>query len=308
MKRFMSISLAAALCSASMGQAQAQTDLSTLHDELQIMSNIMQTALQQNNERKGIRFRSIEATYLANQGVVFDVSSAGSGFQFSFNFAEMLSDLDVPVAPEPPVHVGGDGNTWVIEFDEDWEQQVEEVAESAREAMRETKHRLRELREREREYSWEMREYERRRRDLEFEKRSADKESRERLEQRSTELEKELSKLKAKQAEVEKYAAQIEKEQEENARKQNEAKQQAYKRYLAKFEESVADVLCKYGAGLKALPDDENVSFVLSRLGDMNGATKQDKVYVFKHKDIKACVKDSINPNQLLTKAQTYLF
>mgnify|MGYP000076608708 CR=1 FL=1 len=77
---------------------------------------------------------------------------------------------------------------------------------------------------------------------------------------------------------------------------------------MAGFEESVGDMLCKYGAGIKALPKDENVSFVLSKFGSTDSRSKQDKIYVFQHKDIQDCVRDKIDANKLLSQANTYMF
>lgn len=299
-----------ALFVASLGltQVQAKTDLPELSKELEIMTGIMQTALRQNNSRAGIRFRSIEATYLAKQGVVFEINTSNSGSSWHFDLGNVLSGISVPTPPTPPVAVSGDGGSWVVEVDDDWVELAEEMAHGVQEAMRDAREKLRDLREREREYSWEQREYERRKRDLEFEKRNADEKNKKRIEQRTKELETELQKLKSKQAEVSKYAAQIEQEQKKQNAERNAAKQKEYKRFLAGFESSVGDLLCKYGAGIKALPDNENVSFVLSKFGSIDSRAKQDKIYVFKHEDIQDCVRDKIDANKLLSQSDTYMF
>ncbi len=298
-----------ALFIASLGltQAQAKTDLPELSKELEIMTGIMQTALRQNNSRSGIRFRSIDATYLAKQGVVFEISTSNSGV-WQFDLGNVLSGISVPTPPEPPVAISGDGGNWVVEVDDEWVELAEQLAHGAQDAMRDARDKLRDLREREREYSWEQREYERRKRDLEFEKRNADEDSRKRIEERKKELESELQKLKSKQAEVSQYAAQIEEEQKKQNAERNAAKQKEYKRFLAGFESSVGDLLCKYGAGIKALPSDENVSFVLNKFGSVDSRAKQDKIYVFKHKDIQDCVRDKIDTNKLLAQSDTYMF
>ncbi len=294
------------------GQAQAKTDLQELDKELEIMTNILQTALGQNKQREGIRFRSVSNTYLASQGIVFDINTSNGGWHFNFDFGDMLSGLPMvaPVAPVPPTSGEHGGGNWSIEIDSDeWEEVAREAVELRREVVRETQHKLRELREREREFSWEQREYERRRRDLEFEKRNADQERLKELEQRTKELDKELEELQGKRKEVSQYAQEIEAQQKKQAEEQNAIKKKQYVRFLADFEANVADVLCKYGAGIKALPDNENVSFVLANLtSDANSQRKQDKIYVFSHKDIQSCVRDKINANDLLQKANTYLF
>lgn len=295
-----------ALLVATMGltQVQAKTDLPELSKELDIMTGIMHTALRQSNNRAGIRFRSIEATYLANQGVVFDINTSSSG-GWHLDLGNVLSGISVPT---PPAAISGHDGGWVMEIDDDFVDMATEMAEGVQDAMREARDRLRELREREREFSWEKREYERRKRDLEFEKRNADQDRKKQIEQQSEELEAELAKLKSKQAEVSEYAKQLEQEQKAKNAERQAAKREEYKRFLAGFEESVGDMLCKYGAGIKALPKDENVSFVLNKFGSEGSRKKQDKIYVFQHKDIEDCVRDKITPDTLLSQSNTYMF
>ena len=299
--------VAASMCATS---AVAKTNIKEVTAELDIMKSIMQTSLRQSNDRQGIRFRSINARYLAKQGIVFEIATSGSSWQFSIDVGDILSQVVIPDAPQPPVHIVGSDQEFVVEFDDhEWQELAQEAMEDAREALRDSRDKLRDLREREREYAWEQREYERRSRDLEFEKRSADKERREEIESRSKELKTELDELKAKQEEVAKYAKEIEEEQKQQAAKRNEARDKQYKQFLAKFEDNIGNVMCRYGAGLKALPQDEHVTFILPNFGkDIHGKGDKDRIYVFNNKDIQSCVKDSINVSQLLQKAETYSF
>ena len=290
------------------GSAQAKTNLQELDKELEIMTNIMQTALRQDNDRQGIRFRAIDVTYLQGQGVVFEVNTSNS--RFHFDIGQMLSGLNVPVAPTPPINVSGDDQHFVIEFadEQEWEELAREANEAAQDALRDAQRKLRDLREKERDYSWEEREYERRKRDLEFEKRNADEKRRKKIDEKAKELKAELKELESKRAEVQRYAKEIEDEQKLQQEKREAAKKAQYTRFLSDFEANVGDVLCKYGAGIKALPASENVSFILPKFGSASRSEKQDRIYVFKHKDIQSCVRDKITANQLLEKASTYMF
>lgn len=299
--------LAVLLATLSAGQASAQTNLQELHNELQIMSSILQTSLKQNNDARGIRFRSIGATYLAGQGVVFEVNTSGSSGSFSFDLGEIIGSIPMPVAPISPG--GGDGH-FEFKFDHEFFEDIDEDAmDEVNESMREARERLRELRERERELSWEQRDYERRRRDLEFEKRNAEGERRKELDEEMQELESESKILESKRAELNKYAAELEAEQKKQTEQRQSALQQQYKRFLAGFENSIGEVLCRYGAGIKAVPEDENISFVLPRFSSSAQAReKQDRIYVFKNKDIRECVKEKITADKLLSKAYSYSF
>jgi hypothetical protein len=63
------------------------------------------------------------------------------------------------------------------------------------------------------------------------------------------------------------------------------AKNQQYIEFLNGFKDSIGNILCRYGAGIKALPVNENINFVLSNFGSVDSAgrgAKQDKIYVFK--------------------------
>jgi len=288
------------------GAAQAATNVKKLPQELEIMSNILSTSLKQQNSKKGIRFSRLDVTYLAAQGVVFDVKTNNGGF--SFNFGDFLPEgFVIPEPPEAPeqTHIVINSGDIDIEFDSD---EMQDMLRSAKREARKAREQLRELREDERELSWEQREYERRRRDIEFEKRHADEHQRKQLNERLRELDQDAQKLKQKQQEVSKFAAQLEQEQKQQEQKRASARQSQYKRFLASFEENIADVLCKYGAGLKALDKKEHVSFVLKDFGSAGGNSKQDRIYVFEQQDIRACVTEKIDSNKLLSRAQTYLF
>lgn len=308
--RMIATSISLILASVSAGTANAQTDTVALNNELEIMTNIMRTSLGQGNKGRGYRVRGIDVLYLANQGVLFEVSTSSSGSNIVFEF---ISEGDFvvppipPIPPSAPVHGGSD--SMVFSFnDDEWEDSVEEAVEHARHAMEEARDKLRELRQQEREFGWEERNYERSLRDIEFEMRNADKDRKEELVEQQKEIAKDLAKVKAKQQETEKYAAQFEQQQKQKAAEKQAARQKQYTTFLTMFENNIADTLCKYGNGIRALPSDENVSFVLSNMGNGINKRKQDKVYVFSNQDIQSCVKDKLSAKQLLSKAQSYSF
>lgn len=305
MKKTLIALLFSGLCAAPV---QAKTDLNDLGKELEIMTSILQTAMKQSNNRKGIRFRSIDATYLASQGVVFNVRTSNGGWAFAMDLSGMTTVVP-PAPPLEPLTVFSGGNGIRIELDDHELQMItEDALRVAQDALRESSEQLRELRSRERELAWEQREYERRRRDIEFERRNADSDYRKELDKELKELDQELKSLETKKKEVDEYADQLEQEQQQQAQKREQAMEQEYKRFLADFEAEVGDILCSYGAGLKALPEDEHVTFLLSDFGSVSHKGNQDRVYVFSLKDIRACVVDKIDAEKLLGNAKSYLF
>ncbi|GAC15692.1 hypothetical protein [Aliiglaciecola lipolytica] len=303
--------IATALLGASSSNVWAKTNLPELQKELQIMSSIMQTSLLQSTDKKGIKLRGIDVTYLSGQGVVFELTSSAHHreFAFSFNSDGGMPEI-APIPPLPPLPIAGDHDQNVfIEFDdEQWSEVVEESLRLANGAISEAREKLRELHHQEREFAWEEREYKRRLRDIEFEMRSADAEHKERLNEQKAELEAEIAELKKRQKDVDKYSKQLEAEQKQQAEQKLAQRKQQYSAFLSHFEDNVASTLCKYGNGIKALPDDENVSFILSKLGSAEKSGAEDRIYVFKNKDIQSCVKDKMSPKQLLSNAEAYMF
>ena len=281
------------------------------------MSSILHTALKQNRDNEGVRYRSLKAKYLAKQGVVFEVNSSNRishpGFDFDFNFG--FGDgarFVIPDAPEPiDVHEIERQVEEAMEHvnEQDWGVIVSDALESSREAMARVRDRLRSLRDVERELSYERRELERERRELEFESRSANSnDERKEFEQLRKELDKRTEELEKRRTEINKYASEIELENIKKNDERIEAYKKSTKKFLAHFEGEVADAMCRYGAGLKALPDNENVSFVLSKFGDGTPGEKKDRIYVFSYKDIRSCVSEKIDADELLTRVESYVF
>lgn len=289
-------------------QAQAPGNVKEIRDELSIMLNILQATLKQNSN-KTVGFRANAVTYLANQGVMFEINASRQGQFFGFDFSDMLNNLKsmrIPPAPqvnEQQIVININGDEMEHEFSNSYEYDVQ-LAEERHEKMRE-------LSERQRDLAWEQREYERSRRDLEFEKRNAEGDRRKEIEQELAELSTELKKIEAKRTELEKYSSEIAAEQSKLAEQRQAAKKQLYSQSLAVFEDTVGKMLCRYGAGLKSLDEDENINFVLSNFieaEDKSSIVAHDKIYVFKHKDVKACVSGRKSQEQLLASATTYLF
>lgn len=289
--------------------AQAPSNMKEIRNELGIMLNILQASLKQ-NANKDLRFRASGVTYLANQGVVFEIDSNSHSKVFGFDFGNMLSNIPAAIPPVPAVSYSKNGVE--IEFDErEFEEAIREAFERDSDYAEDTRDKMRELSERQRDIAWEQREYERNRRDLEFEKRSADGERRKEVEKELNELSAELKKLEAKRNELEKYTKELAQEQSKLASERDAARKQLYSQSLAVFEDTVGTMLCRYGAGLKSLPDEQNISFVLSdfmQAQDNSAIGTHDKVYVFKNKDVKACVTGKNNKEQLLGTVTTYMF
>ena len=296
--------------------AQAQ-DLPELDRQLTIMSGVIETALKQDTRKDKVRFRSIESTYLAKQGVVFTIRTGGMGRIFDFNFGDFLSNIPgAPPAPPAPavtvtadgVHVETDGDYEVIFESADWEDTAHQVIRKVEHIMRETDERMREFRSDHREVEWEIRELERRNRDLEFELRTADRERQKEVQKEMKEMQKELESLKQKEMAIAKEFKELAAEKKAELAKQKKAQEESYKTFLANFEASIGDTLCSFGAGLRELPDSEHITFVLDDFARSEEGKSADRVYIFNKKDIKRCVTEDISASDMLAKAEVYTF
>ena len=246
--------------------------------------------------------------YLADQGVVFEIDSGRHGGDFfGFDFNGLINSI-----PRPQWHLIQKVAVIEIDIDEnEIERMVMSIVEHGDHFDDDLSDKMRELSEEQRELGWEKREYDRSRRDLEFEKRNADSERRKEIDKRLSELNKEVAKLEAKKEGIGILSQYLEAERNQEVAKRQAAKQKLYKESLSLFEDTIGDMLCRYGAGLRSLSDDENVTFLLSDFVDADNDSvigSHDKVYVFKHKDIQACVTGKSNKDKLLSAATTYLF
>jgi hypothetical protein len=294
--------LALALSSLAISPVQAknnETDIKEVRNEVGIMLNILQASLKQQRSDKKIRFRAESVFYLADQGVVFKIDSGRHGGNFfGFDLGGLISQIPQP--PEPPKNPKSSRFEMVMNFVEHGDHYDDDLSDK-----------MRELSEEKRQLGWDKRESERTRRDLEFEKRNADPVRRKEIEKRLNGLNKGVAKLEAKTKELEKFRNELDAERSQEVAVRQAAKQKLYKESLSLFEDTIGDMLCRYGAGLQSLSDQENVTFLLSDFVDADDDSvidSHDKVYVFKHKDIQACVTGKSNKDKLLLAAKTYLF
>ncbi|MEM5551670.1 hypothetical protein WNY63_13115 [Pseudoalteromonas neustonica] len=288
-------------CASGNLQAQTPVELAAIQREVSIMENILSTALKQDTNKK---IRAMQANYFVKQGVVFELDVRGtSRWQTIFSNA--------PNAPLPPL-ANIDFSNMNIEFISDKvelfsEQAVEssrEAYQQAMEVMREGAEQVREIAEQERDVSRDLRELEREKRDLEFANRHDNSAAAKELEQRKKALEKDIAKLEKQQTTLTKQQQQL--RQDIQAKQVERERQQAaeQQKLLAQVSTSISLTLCDYGSGLRSLPNDEHVSFVLKGLGDKN----TNLIKVFDKSDIKKCVVGDIKASDLALKAITYQF
>lgn len=286
--------------------ATADSAKKQIRNEVGIMLNILRASLKQQSGNNNIRFHADSVFYLAEQGVVFEIDGGRHGGNFfGFDLQGLINNI-----PMAPLASGSSTENHFIDTSE-IEAMVEKIIRHDDDYDHDMRDNLRDLSEEKRELAWEKREYERNKRDLEFEKRNADGEHKKELESELAKLDKALLKAQQKAEELEQYRNKLEVEHNKEMAIRSAAKKKLYTEALAIFEDTVGDMLCSYGAGLKSLPLGENITFLLTdfiQAEDDSVINTHDKVYVFKYKDVKSCVTGGINKEQLLTSVNTYLF
>ena len=303
MKKMMMCSVIAIVtgCASVQSLAQAPEQLSAIAREVSIMENILSTALKQDTDKK---VRAINANYFAKQGIVFELDIRGANrWHAIFSGAP-----DAPLPPMPDI----DFSDVNIEFISDHVEIISEQAvESSREAyqhamevMRDGAEKVRDIAEKERDVSRELRDLEREKRDLEFARRHDNSAEEKELAARKKSVEKEIKALEKQQTKLTKEQKKA--RQEISAKQAQREKQKAVeqKQLLEKINQSISLTLCDYGSGLRSLPNNEHVSFVLGGLGQ----NSKSLIKVFNKSDIKKCVIGETKASELARKAVSYQF
>jgi flagellar biosynthesis GTPase FlhF len=273
----------------------ALTDYKALGKELEIMDSVMTTALKQVSAKEAISVRELQTKYLAGQGVVYSISTSNRSRQTHFGESIFVS------APPSPPFTSVSGTTSHFYKDVEIEEAIEHAFSRDSQQLRETRSSTRNL-------AWQLRDAERRAQDLAFEMQNADKARKSEIESQVKQLKKQNEELKARKRELQERADKIEKEQKQKREAQKAAVKKANQEFLAAFEESVSDNLCRFGAGLRALPKTEHITFVLNNFS-RNAANKNiDRIYVFTALDVTKCVQEKMSVKELLAKATVYDF
>ncbi len=285
------------------GSTHASADFAELAEELEIMEQVFFTTLKQDDNKPAIKVSRIKGDYLANQGVVFSVSTSSRSWSNLFDshdgaFEFLLPDVEFPVFDE--LNLQAHQETIHEALTESGIFQVEN--------MNEVSEKLRELESQLREHQWQLRDVEREKRDLEFELRRADELRKKEIQEELSALEKALEKANTDQKSLKEAAQEISDKRKQKAEQKREERRNANRAFLNNFEKDVSDTLCRFGAGLRALPQDEHITFVLNNFDTSFENKGASRYYVFSVENVKRCSQDKISASDLLARATVYDF
>lgn len=286
----------------------ALTDYKALSKELEIMDSVMATSLKQASESETITVRDLQTNYLAGQGVVYSIATSNKSRHIRYG-----DDVFISASPAPPFPSRSE--TGGHRFEEAEQAEQAEIEDAIEHAMEEVEYafgrdsqQLRETRSSARTIDWRLRESERHAQDLEFEMQNADKERKTEIQAQVTKLTKQNKSLNDQKLKLQEMANKIQGEQKQKREAQKAAMVKANKAFLDAFEESVSDKLCRFGAGLRALPKNEHITFILNNFNRNVSNESTDRIYVFTASDVTKCVQEKMDVKQLLAKATVYNF
>ncbi|QBG37378.1 hypothetical protein [Litorilituus sediminis] len=280
-------------------------DLTSIQKQMLVMNNIIKSSVKAQRGTGGGKISAIDSVYLQGQGAIFTISAHGfNRSRHDFNFVMPTA----PVAPTAPgAFLDDDIHVEVIEFDEDiyadMESQAREFEQAVKVFEKQQEH-ARSLRDEQREIAYEMRELSRESKDIAYQQRRADKETKAKLAVKVQEIEKKQKALKETKVSLEKQVKQLNEQQ----KKQKLAQAKEREAYFKSLSNGLIETLCLYGNGLRAVPKNEHVSFIIKSAGEREGRNYKDVVYVFSKSDINDCASDKISMKKLLAKASHYQF
>jgi len=91
----------------------------------------------------------------------------------------------------------------------------------------------------------------------------------------------------------------------------------AEQRYIARWHDEVSEfeqhlyiVMCNYGSTLRALPEDENISIILKGLGEDSETTtrRPDKIHILLKQDVQECQQGEIDIAELRERSEHYSY
>ncbi len=286
------IAIAMLIATSSAYATQNNVDLAKMKREINIMKNILTESIAQD---KDIGRLKIKAHYLMSQGITFQLDTQGIGSRH-FDWASML-----PRAAVSELHIDeAQIEAWTSEA----LSASKEAYQLALEVIAESGEKIRELAEKERDINYEIRTLEREKRDVDFERRHSESEDVSQLENRKKTLLAQIDGLIKQKDQLEKEQQSIRVKLKEDKALHREKAEQKKLKVLNKLRQSIAMTLCDYGAGLRSLPNNEKVNFIISA-GSKN---QPGIVYVFSKKDIKSCLVGDIDSKKLLASSINYQF
>ncbi|KGJ93233.1 hypothetical protein [Colwellia psychrerythraea] len=293
------------------GAHSTEKNYDNLHKQLTIMNDIILSSAKSTKHANQSLIRSIESVYLRGQGAIFTIKSAHGGSSHRQFFQTVrpldpiaaldpLAELDAlaPLSEVERVIISNEDDL-VVDF-EQHENEIERVIE----VFEQQREGARELRSEQREIAYEIRDIDRQRKDIEYQLQHAEKKNKEELKAELKELELERVSLNKNKIKLEQKVTKLNKQRET----QKIAQSKARKQHFLAVNNALVETLCLYGKGLRDVPKEEYVSFIIKGAGKQQGRGFKDRILVFNKKDINDCANSKLTAKKLLAVAEQYQF
>ena len=291
----------------------AAQDYAALDKDLEIMGQVLATALEQpshdDDVTRNLHLREVKATYLLGQGVVFTIYTH-NGRHFRGGLMDKMAMIGMPMDFDwSDIDIEIEGDSVLLEFDDNLKELTNNALRYAQSAVASANEKMQALREQERDLQHSTRELSRHKQNLDFERQHADADRAADLQAELAEVEAELNKMQLRRDALAQRRAEAESQRKEQRQQQQSEREAERQQVLLHLEQTLVDTFCRFGGGMRALEKGEYINVVVPGLGkskSIRTGTWQDRVYVFKHKDVQACAKQKLQEKALLEKAQTY--
>lgn len=264
--------------------ALASDDYDRLKKDIRVMIGIIKSAFDTDEECPRCRV-SIDGHYLADQGIVFNISphstrssmfafSTDNDFEFHANgIVAALPDVVTDIFSDVEISIDN-GEYATIINDANWSEVSEEVREQLREAR------------------IQMRELDREMRELKIESLHAVDEELQEIEARERELETQMRELSEHKDSLSDNVSMMVKKRKEE-RDARIAKREARRlEQFGKMEKIVLDTFCDYSQTMRNLPRGERVSIILKQ------DKGESKIYVMQKADVDNCDSETTDLRQ----------
>ena len=272
----------------------AAPDYDRMRKDINIMIGIVKSAFENQEDCRSCQVQ-ITGHYLADQGVVFNVTPASRGYAYAFKSDDFEENVEVfaegmaaiPIFVEDilaSVEAGlanEDLSGFTISTEGDWSEQSRIARQALREARAELREANRELRE------------------IEIEAIHAEEDELNELERREAEVLREMERISSQENEIESDIARQMEAKRVEIEKKRVKRLEAKRQHFEEMETLVLNTFCDYSSTMRSLPRNERVSVIVSKDND------QSNIYVFEQSELADC--DS-SKNNVRDHALSYAF
>jgi hypothetical protein len=259
--------------------------------DLEVMEGVFVTSISKRIKDARFSDKHIDAVYLRGQGVVYTITNPYESWRM--HIPEIDFDFDfsgLPAAPAPPAPPEIIEQDIEMEVAREWEHSAD-LHQKHMESMQNVHAAQREMD------------------DIKFEISQAVKDQQQALKKQLKAAESHWQQMKERLSDVEVNLEKFKQKQQAMQIERAKKKSELIQSFVEDFEAESSYVLCRFGGGLRSLPADESLAFVLKAMGDeQESGERSDLIYSFTKEDVLKCASGKLKENALVKSAQAYSY